>query len=55
MSIQILFGTAMIVLMTIIHVSGLIVLARTLPLLSNRARNRSPMLLQGVLLTISVL
>lgn len=55
MSIQILIGTTMIVLMTIIHVTGLIGLARVLPRLSRWTRNRSPMLLPGALLTTSVL
>ena len=55
MSIQILIGTAMIVLMTIIHVTGLIGLAQILPRLSDRTRNRFPTLFSGALLMTSLL
>ena len=55
MSIQILIGTAMIVLMTIIHVTGLIGLSRILPRLSDWTRNRFPTLFSGALLMTSLL
>ena len=45
----------MILLMTIIHVIGLIGLASTLPRLSNWARHKYPGLLPGILLATSVI
>lgn len=53
--IHIALGTGMIVLMTVIHVIGLIGLANTLPRLSKWARHNCPRLVAGLLLVTSVI
>ena len=53
--IHIALGTGMIVLMTVIHVIGLIGLANTLPRLSNWARHNCPRLGAGIMLMTSVI
>ena len=55
LSIHLTLGSGMIVLMTIIHVIGLVGLANTLPQLSVWARHCCPRLVAGLLLLTSVL